>query len=232
MAYEVLIVEDDQEIAQLVQLHLGDIECHATIAYDGASALELCHRHTFELVILDLMLPDTDGLSICRQLRERSEYLPILMLTAKNSEVDRVMGLELGADDYLAKPFSMAELQARVKALLRRVAAMSNQPTDGKHLIRRGNLLIDSSKRLVQVAQENVDLTVKEFDLLVQFARQPGRVFTRQQLLDAVWGYGHDGYEHTVNSHINRLRGKIEQDPANPKYILTVWGVGYKFADT
>ena len=232
MPHEVLIVEDDPEIAQLVQLHLQDIQCHGTIAPRGNTALRLCEQQHFDLMILDLMLPDIDGLNVCRQLRERANYLPILMLTAKNSELDRVMGLELGADDYLPKPFSFAELQARVKALLRRVAALSQQAASANEdIIRHGELLIDSDRRQVQVAGQTLDLTAKEFDLLLQFARHPGRVFSRQQLLDAVWGYGHDGYEHTVNSHINRLRAKLEHDPAEPRFILTVWGVGYKFAD-
>ena len=232
MPHEVLIVEDDPEIAQLVQLHLHDIDCRGTIAPAGKPALSLCEQRRFDLMILDLMLPDMDGLNVCRQLRERSNYLPILMLTAKNSELDRVMGLELGADDYLPKPFSFAELQARVKALLRRVAALSQQASVEEGSIQRGELRIDTEKRLVQVGNEMLELTAKEFDLLVQFARYPGRVFSRQQLLDAVWGYGHDGYEHTVNSHINRLRAKLEQDPAEPRFILTVWGVGYKFAES
>ena len=230
MPHEVLIVEDDPEIAQLVQLHLHDIDCRGTIAPAGKPALRLCEQRRFDLLILDLMLPDMDGLKVCRQLRERSDYLPILMLTAKNSELDRVMGLELGADDYLPKPFSFAELQARVKALLRRVAALSQQAPVAA-IIQHGELVIDTDKRQVRVGAEMLDLTAKEFDLLVQFARHPGRVFSRQQLLDAVWGYGHDGYEHTVNSHINRLRAKLEQDPAEPRFILTVWGVGYKFAE-
>ena len=157
----------------------------------------------------------------------------ILMLTARSSEMDRVLGLEIGADDYVTKPFSIRELLARVKAILRRVEEL----TDGggetaPAVIRAADLELDPAKRIARCGGQNVDLTAKEFDLLLHFARNPGKVYTRSQLLDKVWGYGHDGYEHTVNSHINRLRAKIEKDPAHPVYILTVWGVGYKFADS
>lgn len=238
---EILIVEDDPEIAELVKIHLQDIQCRSTIATHGKTALRLCQQHSYDLLVLDLMLPDISGLDVCRTLREHKDYLPILMLTAKQSDLDRVMGLELGADDYLPKPFNIAELQARVKALLRRVQLLSQaqqntssdatgkKPSDTIHV---ADLLIDIDKRRVSVADKLLDLTAKEFDLLVHFARHPGRVFSRQQLLDSVWGYGHEGYEHTVNSHINRLRAKLEQDPANPRFILTVWGVGYKFSDS
>jgi DNA-binding response OmpR family regulator len=155
------------------------------------------------------------------------------MLTAKSTELDRVLGLEVGADDYLTKPFSIPELLARIKALLRRVDALKRKGEEqpAPELIQRAGLSIDTAQRRVEVEGRVVELTAKEFDLLLFFARQPGRVFSRVQLLDQVWGYNHDGYEHTVNSHINRLRGKIEKDPSKPDYILTVWGVGYKFAN-
>jgi DNA-binding response OmpR family regulator len=195
--------------------------------------LDLALRNRYDLVVLDLMLPGTDGLEICRRLRAQSNYVPILMLTAKSTELDRVVGLEIGADDYLTKPFSIRELQARVKALFRRVAAMSRQADQSANgVLRLGKLEIDSARRSVTLDGRNVTLTAKEFDLLLQFARHPGRVYTRTQLLDLVWGYSYDGYEHTVNSHINRLRAKMEDNPAKPRYILTVWGVGYKFTDT
>ncbi len=185
-----------------------------------------------DLIILDIMLPGIDGLEICRRVRARSDYTPILMLTARSSEVDRVLGLELGADDYLTKPFSILELVARVKALFRRMEALQSTDADsGQAPIHFSELSIEPDKRSVLVRGEPITLTAKEFDLLLHFARQPGRVFTRGQLLDSVWGYGHEGYEHTVNSHINRLRSKIEEDPAAPRYILTVWGVGYRFAE-
>jgi DNA-binding response OmpR family regulator len=229
----VLVVEDDRDIAHLVELHLRDLECVADVCSDGTQGLDRALRNRYDLVILDLMLPGTDGLEICRRLRAQSNYVPILMLTAKSTELDRVVGLEMGADDYLTKPFSIRELQARVKALFRRVAAMSQQADQRDNgVLRRGKLEIDSGKRSVTLDGRDVTLTAKEFDLLLQFARHPGRVYTRTQLLDLVWGYSYDGYEHTVNSHINRLRAKMEDNPANPHYILTVWGVGYKFTDT
>jgi DNA-binding response OmpR family regulator len=186
----------------------------------------------YDLIILDLMLPGLDGMEICRRLRRQHGYVPILMLTAKTSEMDRVVGLEIGADDYVTKPFSIPELLARVKAILRRVEELSDSAREeAPAVIEAGNLVIDPARRKAILKGRALDLTAKEFDLLVHFAGNPGKVYTRSQLLDMVWGYGHDGYEHTVNSHINRLRAKIEKDSAHPEYILTVWGVGYKFAE-
>ena len=187
----------------------------------------------FDLVVLDVMLPEMDGLEICMRLRTAQQLMPILMLTAKDSEADRVVGLEMGADDYITKPFSVRELQARVKAMLRRVEMLTQKPASAEpELLRFGALEIGIAKRQVTIDHQPVDLTSTEFDLLLYMARQPGLVFSRSQLLDKVWGYHHSGYEHTVNSHINRLRTKLEKDPSNPEYVLTVWGVGYKFADT
>ena len=233
MHRRVLIIEDDPDIAHLVQMHLSDIDCQSDIATDGNRGLQAFHSSSYQLVVLDLMLPGLDGLSVCRELRSTENYVPILMLTAKSSELDRVLGLELGADDYLTKPFSIAELLARVKALFRRIDALtSTAKTDDQDApIKRGDMVIDPVRHRVTIAGKPVALTSREFDLLHHFARQPGRVYNRAQLLDQVWGYNHEGYEHTVNTHINRLRAKIEQDAANPQYILTVWGVGYKFAD-
>jgi len=214
-------------------MHLKDIECDAVIAGDGVEGLKTFQQGGFDLVVLDLMLPGMDGVTVCQKLRALPGYVPILMLTAKSTELDRVLGLEVGADDYLTKPFSIRELQARIKALLRRVAAMNQQPAAARESdqLTFGDLVIDVGRRRVQVAGREVTLTAKEFDLLLYFARHPGRVYNRAELLDKVWGYGHEGYEHTVNSHINRLRAKIEQDPAKPHYVLTVWGVGYKFVE-
>jgi DNA-binding response OmpR family regulator len=228
----ILVVEDDRDIAQLVELHLRDLGVEPVLVHDGAEALDLALKAPFDMVILDLMLPRVDGLEITRRLRAKTNYTPILMLTARSSDVDRIVGLELGADDYLTKPFNIRELIARVKALLRRVDALSKPDGgEGGDILRFGELTIDVDKRKVTLGHETIDLTAKEFDLLLHFARTPGRVYTRAQLLDQVWGYGHDGYEHTVNSHINRLRSKLERDHARPAYILTVWGVGYKFTD-
>ena len=228
-----LIVEDNREIAALVRLHLRDVQCEADIACDGRRGLEFVSRRRYDLVVLDLMLPEMDGLALCREIRALPGYVPILMLTAKSTELDRVLGLEMGADDYLVKPFSVRELQARVRALFRRVEALSAPAgaTGADETIERGALRIETGKRRVSIDGVEVALTAREFDLLMHFARHPGQVFNRARLLDRVWGYNHEGYEHTVNSHINRLRAKIERDPSTPRYILTVWGVGYKFSD-
>jgi DNA-binding response OmpR family regulator len=233
MKRKALVVEDDREIGRLVELHLADIQCHAELVTDGAKALERFKTDRFDLVVLDLMLPGLDGLSLCRQIRALPGYVPILMLTARSTELDRVLGLEIGADDYLTKPFSVRELIARVKALFRRVEALESHPSeaDDDGPIKRGPLVIDPERRRVHINERDVTLTAKEFDLLLHFARAPGKVFNRVQLLDQVWGYNHEGYEHTVNSHINRLRAKIESDPSRPEFIITVWGVGYKFND-
>ena len=233
MTRAALIIEDDPTLAELVQLHLRDVDCAADIADDGVTGFEMFKDGNYELVVLDIMVPRKDGLSVCRDIRRLPGYVPILMLTAKSTELDRVRGLETGADDYLTKPFSVRELVARVKALLRRVDALSPETSSGveNEIIERGTMRIIVSKRQVTVDGEDITLTAKEFDLLAHFARNPGQVFNRVQLLDQVWGYNHEGYEHTVNSHINRLRAKIEIDPAKPEYILTVWGVGYKFAE-
>lgn len=232
MTRRVLIIEDNADIARLVQLHLRDIHCEAEIACDGRVGLEQFKQHPYDLVILDLMLPGLDGLEVCKALRAEPGYVPILMLTAKTTELDRVLGLEVGADDYLTKPFSIPELMARIKALLRRVDALRTTTTSSSETLQFNGLTIDNDRRQVCIGKRTVNLTAKEFELLLHFASHPGRVYTRTQLLDQVWGYSHDGYEHTVNSHINRLRAKIESDPAQPLHILTVWGVGYKFNDT
>ncbi len=231
MSRKVLVIEDNPDIAKLVSLHLKDLDCEVKVAADGLRGLDAARAGGYDLIILDLMLPGMEGLELCRRLRGETNYTPILMLTAKSSEVDRVVGLEMGADDYLTKPFSIRELIARVKAIFRRAEVFGKGRTEEPARLSAGDMVIDVDKRSVSVAGKPVALTAKEFDLLLQFAEHPGRVYTRQQLLDLVWGYGHEGYEHTVNSHINRLRAKIETDPARPRYVLTVWGVGYKFND-
>jgi DNA-binding response OmpR family regulator len=232
MRKKILIIEDNRDLAHLLEGHLLDLAFQVDSVFDGIAGLAKAESDNYDLIILDLMLPCLDGLEICRRLRRRSSYVPILMLTAKSSEMDRVVGLEIGADDYVAKPFSIRELLARVKAILRRVEELKNgAQAQSPAVLRIGDLEIDPAKRSVTLEGRSIDLTAKEFDLLLHFANNPGKVYTRSQLLDRVWGYGHDGYEHTVNSHINRLRAKIEKDPAHPAYILTVWGVGYKFAE-
>lgn len=231
MPRRVLVIEDNRDIASLIRLNLRDLPTETDIACNGREGLEMARRGEYNLVILDLMLPDLDGIEICRALRNDRSYLPILMLTARSSEVDRVLGLEMGADDYLTKPFSIRELMARVKAIFRRMEVMGENTKAAEALIQSNGLQIDCEKHEVMLDGETVSLTSKEFDLLAHFARHPGRVYRREQLLDQVWGYGYEGYEHTVNSHINRLRTKIERNPTKPRYILTVWGVGYKFAE-
>lgn len=225
---KILVVEDEEDIAELLALHLRDLNCDVTLARDGHEGMRQAFARNWDLVILDLRLPGPDGLSICRALRRESRYVPILMLTSKSSELDRVLGLELGADDYVTKPFSVSELMARVKAIFRRIDSLEKRFPDGAEHLSIGPLSIDAAGREVEINGESMPLTAREFDLLLHFARHPGQVFSRAQLLDSVWGYGHDGYEHTVNSHINRLRSKIEADPAHPEMIITVWGVGYK----
>jgi DNA-binding response OmpR family regulator len=231
MSKHILVVEDDQDIADLLKMHLHDLGADVAVAHSGTDGLTELENHHYDLAILDIMLPGMDGLDLCKHIRARSNYTPILMLTAKSSELDRVIGLEIGADDYLTKPFNIRELLARVKAIFRRVESLTPESSvpDSRQTLQAGDLSMDSRKRSVILHGKPIELTAKEFDLLWHFAQHPGQVFTRTQLLDSIWGYGHDGYEHTVNSHINRLRTKIEHDPSNPQYILTVWGVGYKF---
>lgn len=229
----ILLVEDEEDIADLVALHLRDVCDDLVVASDGFEGLRLATSDNWALIILDLRLPGPDGLEICRAVRRDRTYQPILMLTSKSSELDRVLGLETGADDYLTKPFSVLELVARVRAIFRRVESMQrSQPAESSELqaVTIGDLCIYPDRREVQLGGRSIELTAREFDLLDFFARHPGRVFRRADLLDNVWGYGHEGYEHTVNSHINRLRAKIEDNPSQPTMIVTVWGVGYKFA--
>jgi DNA-binding response OmpR family regulator len=226
----ILIVEDDVHIAELLRLHLRDEGYEVAHAAEGDSGLRLLESGGWDLLVLDLMLPGVDGLEICRRARAMTRYTPIIVTSARSSEVHRIIGLELGADDYLAKPFSMLELVARVKALLRRVDALARDARMEGGVLQLAGLRIDPLAREAYVDGKAVDLTPREFDLLYFFARHPGKVFSRMDLLNQVWGYQHDGYEHTVNTHINRLRLKVEIDPAEPRRILTVWGKGYRFA--
>ncbi len=223
----ILVVEDDPDIRSLVELHLRDAGYEVSTEGTGDRGLERALSGGFDLVILDLMLPGVDGLEICRALRAQAPQVAVIMLTARTTEIDRVLGLEMGADDYITKPFSVRELTARVKATFRRIEAISAAPAPSNISI--GPFAIDADRRQARIHEREIELTAKEFDLLSFFAAHPGKVFTRGQLLDGVWGYTHEGYEHTVNTHINRLRRKIEADPSRPQFILTVWGVGYRF---
>ncbi len=229
----ILLVEDDDDISDLLTLHLTDEGYEVDAVDDGDEGLERALTGDYDLIVLDIMLPGTDGFDICRRLRQEQCQVPILMVTAKTEEVDKVLGLELGADDYITKPFSIREVLARVKAMFRRVSVdqQAQSEEEEEEIIRFDTLAIEPPKRKVLVDGEPVDLTGKEYELLLLFARHPGRAYSRQELLDEVWGYQYDGYSHTVNTHINRLRNKIEPDPSSPRYVKTVWGVGYRFAE-
>lgn len=230
----ILVAEDQADIRELLVMNLRNAAYEVTAVADGAAALASQNESASDLLILDLMMPGMDGLEVCKALRARGRNTPILMLTAKSTELDRVLGLELGADDYLTKPFSLAELMARVKALLRRADLLKVAQTQGGKQagwVRNGDLEIQPGKRSVRYRGEPIEFTALEFDLLLHFAQAPGHVFSRGQLLNAVWGYTHDGYEHTVTTHINRLRAKLEADPMRPELILTVRGAGYKMRE-
>ena len=219
-------------MASLLRRGLQEDGYAVDVASTGPDAVWQATEFAYDAVLLDLMLPGMSGVEVCRQLRGAGRWVPVLMLTARDAVEDRVRGLDAGADDYLTKPFSVMELTARVKALFRRVEMLGKKDEGAQaKVIQVQDLTIDIERHVVVVRGSAVELTAREFELLVHFARHPGRVYSRDQLLDQVWGYQHSGYDHTVNSHINRLRSKIERDPQNPEYIHTVWGVGYKFAD-
>lgn len=233
MTRQVLIVEDHQDMRNLVALHLRDMDCQVTLAADGTGGLAYANKQPYDLIVLDWMLPGISGIDICREVRRRGNHSPILMLSANSLDSNRVTGLDAGADDYVSKPFSVPELLARARAIFRRneVVHGDGEVSSQADTLALKDISINVQQRLAYLGAQALELTAKEFDLLVYFARHPGQVFTRQQLLNAVWGDGYDGYEHTVNSHINRLRAKIEKDPADPHTIVTVWGVGYKTPD-
>ena len=224
-----LLVEDDLHLANLVSIQVtGSLSATVDIIDNGWKALDQATNHHYDLVILDLMLPGMNGLEICRKIRQVNKVLPILMLTAKSEEQDKIDGFNVGADDYLTKPFSNGELIARIKALLRRTSHHLNDK-DPPTFIQQYELRLDIAEHTLYKQGQRIDLTAKEFDLLCFFMTHPGRAFTRQQLLNEVWGPHFDGLDHTVNSTINRLRSKIESDPNKPEYILTAWGIGYRF---
>lgn len=235
-ARHILVIEDERDIAELIALHLSDLPAKVTLASDGPGGLQLALRKPWDAIVLDIRLPGLNGLDVCREVRAQTSHVPILMLTARSGELDRVLGLELGADDYLTKPFSVLELQARVKALLRRAAVSAARTAEAEVRqpvpVQHGRLKVDRMQRRVWLAGTEVALTPREFDLLWHFAQHPGRVFTRTELLSEVWGEGHDGYDHTVNSHINRLRSKLGDEREQAAFIHTVWGVGYRFEVT
>lgn len=227
---KVLVIEDDPEIVDLLEIHLKDLSCELIKSYSGEDGLAQVKANPLDLIILDVMLPGIDGMEVCRRIRSEQINVPVLMLTAKAEEIDKVLGLEIGADDYLTKPFSIREFIARVKAIFRRTQMIQDSlSAESGNIIEVGELKIDIEMRKVTVDGIKVDLSPKEFELLILLASKPGKSYNRSRLLNLVWGYEFEGYEHTVNSHINRLRAKIEPDMAKPTYILTTWGVGYKF---
>lgn len=225
------MIEDDPNIRELVEIHLKDIHCTTTMVSNGEAGIRQALTNAFNLIILDITLPDIDGVEVCRILRAEKISTPIIMLTARTEEIDKVIGLETGADDYLTKPFSIRGLMARVKAILRRTDISKNTGDIPDKIISFNQLTVDPQKRKVMLGNNKIELTPKEFDLLYLFISSPGKSYSRDNLLTLVWGYEFTGYEHTVNSHINRLRAKIEPDINKPQYILTTWGIGYRFTD-
>jgi DNA-binding response OmpR family regulator len=228
MNEHLLLVEDDDAIAVALRLHLEDAGYRLHREADGRQAMAAIDRQRWDLVLLDLMLPGADGWEVCRHLRARHADVPVIMLSARSAEAHRVLGLELGADDYVAKPFSMLELVARIRALLRRIEQMRSAAASRQDFS-FGPFKLDTVRRELLRDGTVVPLTLREFDLLHFLLKNPGRPFSRGELLQRVWGDGFDGYEHTVNSHINRLRSRIENDPRDPRRVVTVWGVGYRF---
>ncbi|MEE9328411.1 MAG: response regulator transcription factor [Cocleimonas sp.] len=231
---KIIIVEDDPAIAEMLVYHLQDLGYEIEHFSDGLEAKEYLFTAQYDLVLLDIMLPSYNGLDICRELRQKKPSIPIMLLTSLDGEADRVIGLELGADDYLTKPFSMRECQARIKALLRR-CSLNSQAEASVELpskITFEELKINQDSRHVSVDGNSIELTAREFDLLSYLAQNKQKVFSRSQLLDAIWGYSHEGYEHTVNTHINRLRKKLKRSDDKADFIQTVWSVGYKFLDS
>jgi DNA-binding response OmpR family regulator len=224
----VLIIEDDKQISDLLEIHLKDLECSVTKSFDGITGIKFAQTGTFDFIVLDILLPGLDGLEVLRNVRKAGITTPILILTSRSDEIDKVLGLELGADDYLTKPFSLREFIARVKVIFRRIDTQNTIKEKIKN-ISAGNMVIDASGRKVIVDGKRIELTPKEFDLLYFLASNPGKVFSRERLLNKIWGYQYGGYEHTVNSHINRLRNKIEKNITDPQFIITNWGSGYRF---
>ena len=220
---KILVVDDERVLVKGIKFNLESEGYQVEVGYDGEQAVELARSGAFDLIILDLMMPKIDGLQACMRIREFSN-VPVIMLTARSEDADKIIGFECGADDYITKPFNILELKARVRALLRR-AGMSHQKEAGRLTI--GHITLDADARAAWKEGKSVDLTAKEFDLMELLMRNPGRVYSRENLLNVVWGYEYAGDYRTVDVHVRRLREKLELDPANPRYILTKWGVGY-----
>ncbi|MEO5998510.1 MAG: response regulator transcription factor [Chitinophagaceae bacterium] len=228
---KILLVEDDPEIAELLNLHFNSSLYNLTSSVKGKDALEKISTGNYDLIILDIQLPESNGLEICKKLRENDTQTPVMMLTSRSYESDKVLALELGADDYITKPFGILELLARIKALLRRgeMHLINNEQQTNEIIYK--DLYIDKNKKKASIKGKRLELTAKEFDLLVLLADNPGKSFTREELLKTVWGLAFAGYEHTVTAHINRLRIKIETNLNHPEYVLTSWGTGYRFTE-
>ncbi len=224
---KILIVDDEKLLVKGIKFNLEQDGYSVESAYDGEEALKMARDKSISLIVLDLMLPKIDGLTVCQKVREFSS-VPIIMLTAKTDDMDKILGLDYGADDYMTKPFNVLELKARIKAILRR-SAMQNSSDKSKYS--SGNVELNYNLRRVKIENKVIELTAKEFDLCELFATNPGKVYSRENLLDIVWGYDYPGDVRTVDVHVRRLREKIEPDPANPTYILTKWGVGYYFKE-
>lgn len=229
LAMPIAIIEDDANIRNLIKIVLSDLNVPIDEYDNGWKGLDGVTQKKYSLLVLDLMLPGVNGMEICRKIRQSNNTMPILMLTSKSEEDDKIAGLETGADDYLTKPFSNRELLARVKALLRRSVIKSDIDKKENNIISIGNLTLDTLDRVLTKNNKEIGLSTKEFDLVQLFMSNPGRNYSRIEVLEKVWGEQFEGLEHTVNSNINRLRSKIEDDPTNPKYLITVWGLGYKF---
>jgi len=223
---KILVVDDEKIIVKGLKFNLEQEGYEVVTAYDGEEALHLAHDESIDLILLDLMLPKMDGLAVCRAVRAFSE-VPIIMLTAKSDDIDKILGLEYGADDYITKPFVVREVTARIKAIFRRVKTEKKKPKEA--VIHSGDIVLDYNYRKLTVRDEPIELTGKEFDLLEHFVNNPGKVYTRENLLDIAWGFGYPGDARTVDVHIRRLREKIEKNPAEPEYIKTKWGVGYYY---
>ncbi len=220
---KILVVDDEQVLVKGIKFNLENEGYEVSVGYDGETAVALARSGDFDLIILDLMMPKLDGLAACLAIREFST-VPIIMLTAKGEDTDKIIGFEYGADDYITKPFNILELKARIRAMLRRSTAQNKQPASR---LTRGHVSLDSEGRAVWKGETSVELTAKEFDLMELLMRNPGKVYSRESLLNLVWGYEYAGEDRTVDVHIRRLREKLELDPANPELILTKWGVGY-----
>ena len=228
MKSKILVVDDEKLIVKGIKFSLEQEGWEVDVAYDGEEALNLALSKEYSIILLDVMLPIFDGLEVCRQIRTTSN-VPIIMLTAKGEDMDKIMGLEFGADDYVTKPFNILELKARIKAILRRAAQTSKE--QNKKTIEIEELRLEINSRRVFISGQEINLTAKEFDMLALLANSPGKVYSRDQLLDTIWGYDYPGDVRTVDVHVRRLREKIEPNPGQPEYIHTKWGVGYYFKD-